>query len=140
MLTLELNSIFPYRLDSYHEIFKLFARNKIAGKGFPSDCLTDEEKDAFTQSLRDETGLNITTDIISDNPAMVICAKLLLNASIGKHVRIILYFEGVNFYLSCYLSSVSSRLSRMLENHKVAPILLRLIFHVVYPLYLLEKF
>lgn len=74
-----------YRLDLYHNIFNIYACIKTTGKGFPSDVKTPEEKHLYVERLKETTGLqDITVDMISESPARVKIAKILLNASIGK--------------------------------------------------------
>ena len=75
-----------YSLTLFQNFMMSFAKMKVASKGFPADCATDADREAFLEKLRAESGLGpeLRMEHIQENSARTITSKLLLNAVIGK--------------------------------------------------------
>ena len=62
----------------------LFTRVKMESSGFPSHIVTDSQKDAYIQSIKNKEGVTLVKANVRHNPGMRYIAKLLLNSLWGK--------------------------------------------------------
>ena len=70
------------------EVFKkyitTFFELKVASEGFPLDCETLQEKEAFCQKINKDNDLNLTVESVKKNPGLKNTAKRLINSLWGK--------------------------------------------------------
>lgn len=68
----------------FHEYIDQFFKEKVKCSGFPADCLTEDDKEAFVQRLRADEGIDLRVDEICDNAGARSVAKLCCNSLWGK--------------------------------------------------------
>ena len=61
-----------------------FTRVKMEASGFPDHVITDKEKDAFIESVREREGISLLKSNTKHNAGMRYIAKILLNSLWGK--------------------------------------------------------
>ena len=90
---LKLSFQLGYQLVAVHEVWhfdeqscdlfvgyvKIFLKEKLQSKGFPSSAVTEEDKRQYIQDIRKLEGIELEYDKISANPGRVVVAKLCLN-------------------------------------------------------------
>ena len=86
---------FPKRTDTlFKENIDTFAKIKLEASGYPKNCVTDEQKQAYVDNILKNQGIQLNPTKIVYNPGLRALAKLMLNSFWGKYV---LHREGCFF-------------------------------------------
>ena len=68
----------------FHEYIDEFFKQKVMCSGFPSDCVSDEDKKAYVQRLCTDEGIEMRVEDICDSARARSVAKLCCNSMWGK--------------------------------------------------------
>ena len=72
---------FPQKSDTlFKEYIDTFAKIKLEASGYPKNCVTDEQKQAYVDDIFENQGIQLDPAKISYNPGLRILAKLMLNS------------------------------------------------------------
>ena len=68
----------------FAEYINTFFEQKMMSSGFPTDCVTDPEKDEYVTKLELEEGITLYRNVIKYNTGLRSVTKLCLNSLLGK--------------------------------------------------------
>ena len=68
----------------FAEYINTFFEQKTMASGFPTDCVTDREKDEYVRKLELQEGITLDRNVIQYNAGLCSVAKLCLNSLWGK--------------------------------------------------------
>ena len=78
---------FPQKTNKlFKEYMDTFAQIKLKASGYPKNCVTDEQKQAYVNDILENQGIQLDPGKIAYNPALPALAKLMLNSFWGKYV------------------------------------------------------
>ena len=78
---------FPQKSDTlFKEYIDTFAKIKLEASGYPKNCVTDEQKQAYMDDILEHQGIQLDPTRIVYNPGLRALAKLMLNSFWGKYV------------------------------------------------------
>ena len=76
---------FPQKSDTlFKEYIDTFAKIKLEASGYPKNCATDEQKQAYVDDILEHQGIQLDSAKIVYNPGLRALAKLMLNSFWGK--------------------------------------------------------
>ncbi len=76
---------FPDRSDTlFRDYVKTFLRLKQHASGYPSDVVTDEDKENYIREYYEKEGIQLNPEKIGHNPAQRSISKLILNSLWGR--------------------------------------------------------
>ncbi len=76
---------FPDRSDTlFRDYVKTFLRLKQHASGYPSDVVTDEDKENYIREYYEKEGIQLDPEKIGHNPAQRSISKLILNSLWGR--------------------------------------------------------
>ena len=78
---------FPQKSDTLFKEYIDTAKIKLEASGYPKDCATDEQKQAYVKYILENQGIQLDPAKISYNPGLRILAKLMLNSFWGKFAQ-----------------------------------------------------
>ncbi|KAK5650119.1 hypothetical protein RI129_001148 [Pyrocoelia pectoralis] len=89
---LEIYEIWNYKVDQYDgknggiftEMMNKFIKIKQEASGWPSNCITLEDKMAYIERVFEKEGIKLDANAILVNPGLRSLAKLILNSFFGK--------------------------------------------------------
>ncbi|KAG9510756.1 Ras-specific guanine nucleotide-releasing factor 2, partial [Fragariocoptes setiger] len=84
---LEIYSVYHYEQRSselFEEYIRMWLREKQETSGWPFNCTTDAEKEAYIERYKLKEGIQLRSEKISKNPGRGQVAKLMLNFTLGK--------------------------------------------------------
>ena len=70
--------------ELFKEYVNTFLKIKQEASGYPSDCVTDEQKQRYIDLYYEREGIRLDPDNIKYNPGLRYLAKLMLNSLWGK--------------------------------------------------------
>ncbi len=92
---------FPEQSD---ELFKdyvdTFLKIKQEASGYPKDCVTPEQKQAYVSEYLEHEGIKLDPEKITHNPGLRALAKLMLNSFWGKSYGFCVFFIVYLFFLT----------------------------------------
>ena len=75
---------FPTHTDElFKEYVNTFLKIKQEASGYPKDCVTDEQKQAYINEYYEQEGIRLDPEKIAYNPGLRSLAKLMLNSLWG---------------------------------------------------------
>ena len=78
---------FPQKTDTlFKEYIDTFAKIKLEASGYPKNCVTDEQKQAYVDDILEHQGIQLDPTKIVYNPGLRALAKLMLNSFWAKYV------------------------------------------------------
>ena len=77
---------FPQITTLFKEYIDTFAKIKLEASGYPKNCVTDEQKQAYVDDILEHQGIQLDPSKNVYNPGLHALAKLMLNSSWGKYV------------------------------------------------------
>ena len=86
---LQINEVwhFPQKTDTlFKEYIDMFAKIKLEASGYPKNCVTDEQKQAYVDDILEHQDIQLDPTKITYNPGLRALAKLMLNSFWGKYV------------------------------------------------------
>ena len=79
---------FPQKTTTlFKEYLDTFAKIKLEASGYPKNCVTDEQKQAYVNDILENQGIQLDPAKIAYNPGLRALAKLMLNSFWGKYVH-----------------------------------------------------
>ena len=69
----------------FKEYIDTFAKIKLEASGYPKNCVTDEQKQAYVDDILEHQGIQLDPAKIVYNPGLRALAKLMLNSFWGKY-------------------------------------------------------
>ena len=69
-----------------------FLKIKQEASGYPKDCVTEEQKQAYIEDYYDHEGIHLDPEKINYNPGLRSLAKLMLNSFWGILYKIFILF------------------------------------------------
>ena len=77
---------FPQKSDTlFKEYIDTFAKIKLEASGYPKNCVTDEQKQAYVDDILEHQGIQLDPAKITYNPGLRALAKLMLNSFWGTY-------------------------------------------------------
>ena len=70
--------------ELFKEYVNTFLKVKQEASGYPSDCVTDEQKQRYINDYYEHEGIRLDPEKIEYNPGLRYLAKLILNSLWGK--------------------------------------------------------
>ena len=70
--------------ELFKEYVNTFLKIKQEASGYPSDCVTDEQKQRYIDLYYEREGIRLDPNEIDYNPGLRYLAKLMLNSLWGK--------------------------------------------------------
>ena len=95
--------------ELFNEYVKTFFALKVGASGFPKDDMSDSEKEAYVEEIRQRDGLDLTVDEVVKNSGIRAVSKLCLNSLWG---RLCLSNKRKTEYVSNW-----TELQRLLNDH-----------------------
>ena len=78
---------FPVHTDElFKEYVNTFLKIKQEASGYPKDCVTDEQKQAYIEEYYEHEGIRLDPEKIEYNPGLRSLAKLMLNSLWGMYM------------------------------------------------------
>ena len=75
---------FPQKTDTlFKEYMDTFAKIKLEASGYPKNCVTDEQKQAYVNDILENQGFQLDPGKIAYNPGLRALGKLMLNLGKG---------------------------------------------------------
>ena len=71
--------------ELFKEYVNTFLKIKQEASGYPSDCVTDEQKQRYVEDYYEHEGIRLDPNEIEYNPGLRYLAKLMLNSLWGKY-------------------------------------------------------
>ena len=92
---------FPTRTDElFKEYVNTFLKIKQEASGYPKDCVTEEQKQAYIDEYYEHEGIRLDPEKIEYNPGLRSLAKLMLNSLWGMLYK--------KYLFNSYNSTISS--------------------------------
>ena len=91
---------FPVHTDElFKEYVDTFLKIKQEASGYPKDCITEEQKQAYVDEYYEHEGIRLEPEKIEHNPGLRSLAKLMLNSLWGMYNRLFLSYNilGLTF-------------------------------------------
>ena len=85
----------------FKDYIDTFAKIKLEASGYPKNCVTDEQKQAYVDDILENQGIQLDPAKIVYNPGLRALVKLMLNSFWGKYVYgnvKIVFFRNLYFY------------------------------------------
>ena len=76
--------------ELFKEYVNTFLKIKQEASGYPKDCVTDEQKQAYIDDYYEQEGIRLNPEKINYNPGLRYLAKLLLNSLWGMYMFFII--------------------------------------------------
>ena len=70
--------------ELFSEYVNCFAKKKQEASGWPSDCTSEESKEAYVHEYFEHEGMELDPEVVEYNPGVRSLAKLMLNSFWGK--------------------------------------------------------
>ena len=94
---------FPQKTNAlFKDYMDTFAKIKLEASGYPKNCVTDEQKQAYVSDIFENQGIQLDPGKIVYNPGLRALANLMLNSFWGKYVhgnvKIVCFFQKFIFF------------------------------------------
>ena len=70
----------------FKEYVNTFLKIKQEASGYPEDCITDEQKQAYIEEYYEHEGIRLDPEKVEYNPGLRSLAKLMLNSLWGMYM------------------------------------------------------
>ena len=88
---------FPVHTDElFKEYVNTFLKIKQEASGYPKDCVTEEQKQAYIEEYYEHEGIRLDPEKIEYNPGLRSLAKLMLNSLWSMLYNILCTLRNVN--------------------------------------------
>lgn len=72
----------------FDDAVRTFAKDKITASGFPTNVITEADKQGYCDGWRTFLGITVTPDEVEENPGKRFCAKIAINLLWGRYVGV----------------------------------------------------
>ena len=77
---------FPQKTNTlFKDYMDTFAKIKLEASGYPKNCVTEEQKQAYVNDILENQGIQLDSGKIAYNPGLRALAKLMLNSFWGMY-------------------------------------------------------